>query len=383
MTPLEAAGLFLFAIWIGSLTFHLGSVAAALSQASFRRRRAQPVGIRPPVSIVVPTRETEAEFRARLAELASLAYPAYEIIIAAERAEPAVDAAIAALMPAKAARVRVSIDGARHTFNPKVNVQVAAYRMAAHDLFFMTDDNVRSPPGRIDALLPYLGGEVGLVSAIAVGVEPKGLAAEIEAAFMNGYGARFLLAGDRLGRPVSMGKTLLFRKSDLERAGGILALAQGMAEDSVIRERLAAIGLDTVLAPAPALQPLGRRRFAVAFARQLRWMAARRWHTPFAFWTEPVHGFVLAGLAAGLAAEWLLGGGFLLGVAITWLAWLAIDLAATRLLGWPVFWRYPLAWTLRELLVPAMWVMTLAKRTVAWRGNEVPLRPRIAALGQD
>ena len=383
MTALEAAGLVLGALWLCSLAFHLGSVAGALSQAAFRRRRARAVGARPPVSIIVPTRETDPAFRERLAELASLDYPGYEIIIAAERAEPAVAAAAAALPGEKAARVRVSIDGARHTFNPKVNVQVAAYRNAAHDLVFMTDDNVRSPPDRIDALLPYLGGKVGLVSAIAVGIEPRGLAAEIEAAFMNGYGARFLLAGDRIGRAVAMGKTLLFRKSDLERAGGILALAQGMAEDSAIRERLAAIGLLTVLAPAPALQPLGRRRFAVVLARQLRWMGARRWHTPFAFWTEPVHGFVLAGIAAGLAAEWALGGGFALGIAVTWLAWLALDVACTRALGWPLFWRYPLAWTLRELLVPTMWVMTLAKRTVAWRGNEVPLRPRIAALGQD
>ena len=383
MTVLAAAGGILFAIWLFSLGFHLGSVAAAVSQASVRRRRARAVDVRPPVSIIVPTRETEPGFRHRLAELASLAYPDYEIVLAAERAEPGVASALAALAPDRAARVRVSIDGARHTFNPKVNVQVAAYRLAAHDLILMTDDNVRSPPDRVDTLLPYLGGEVGLVSAVAIAVEPLGLAAEIEAAFQNGYGARFLLAGDRLGWSVAMGKTLLFRKRDLDRAGGILALAQGMAEDSVIRERLAAIGLATALAPTPALQPLGRRRFATVFARQLRWMGARRWHTPFAFWSELVHGFAVCGIAAGLAAEFLLGGGFLLGLAATWLAWLASDLACTCALGWPVFWRYPLAFTLRELLLPAMWAMTLTKRTVAWRGNEVPMRPRIAALGRD
>jgi ceramide glucosyltransferase len=315
--------------------------------------------------------------------LASLDYPDYEIIVASERAEPEVERALAALPAARAARVRVSIDGARHTFNPKVNVQVAAYAMARHDLVLMTDDNVCSPPDRIDALLPHLGGGVGLVSAVAVAVKPEGIAAEIEAAFQNGYGARFLLAGDRLGRSVAMGKTLLFRKNDLDRAGGILALAQGMAEDSVIRERLSAIGLPTVLAPVPALQPLGWRRFGTMFARQLRWMGARRWHTPFAFWTEPLHGFVFSAVAAGLAAEWLLAGGFLAGVAVTWLVWLALELACTRALGWPLFWRYPLAFTLRELLLPAMWVMTLTKHTVAWRGNAVPLRPRIAAPGRD
>jgi ceramide glucosyltransferase len=383
MPPLEAVGLVLFAIWLCSLVFHIGSVVAALAQARCRRGRAANAGPRPPVSIIVPTRETDPAFRLRLAELANLTYPAFEIVVASDRSEPAVEAAIAALAPERAKRVRVSIDGTRHTFNPKVNVEVAAYRIAAHDLILLTDDNVRSPPDRIDSLLPYLAGDVGLVSAVAIGVEPQGLAAEIEATFMNGYGARFLLATDRLGRSIAMGKTLLFRRSDLERAGGILALAQGMAEDSVIRERLAAIGLETALAPTPALQPLGRRRFADMFARQLRWMAARRWHTPLAFWTELLLGWVLAGVMAGFAAELLLGRGFIPGFALTWALWLGLDLACTRALGWPVFWRYPLAWTLRELLLPPMWLLTLVKRSVAWRGNEVPLRPRIAALGQD
>lgn len=383
MTALAFAGALLLAWWLATLAFHAGSVAAALAQAEFRRRRAAAPGARPPVSIIVPTRETEPSFRARLAELASLDYPDYEIIIAAERAEPEVERALAALPAVQAARVRVSIDAARHTFNPKVNVLVDAYRMAAHDLVLMTDDNVRSPPDRIDALLPYLGGDVGLVSAVAIAVEPAGLAAEIECTFQNGYGARFLLAGDRIGQSVAMGKTLLFRRSDLDRGGGILAMAQGMAEDSAIRERLSAIGRRTALAPMPALQPLGRRRFATMFARQLRWMGARRWHTPFAFWTEPLHGVVFCGVAAGLAAEWLLGGGFLAGAAATWLAWLALEVAGTRALGWPLFWRYPLAFTLRELLLPAMWAMTLTKRTVAWRGNAVPLRPRIAARGRN
>jgi ceramide glucosyltransferase len=341
------------------------------------------VRVRPPVSIIVATRETEPEFRERLAELANLAYPDFEIILAAERAEPGVERAIAGLSAVQPARVRVCVDGTRHTFNPKLNVQVAAYRAAAHDLVLMTDDNVRSPPDRVDALLPYLGGEIGLVSAAAVAVEPEGLAAEIEAAFQNGYGARFLLAGDRLGCSVAMGKTLLFRRSDLDRAGGILALAQGMAEDSAIRERLRAIGLGTALAPTPALQPLGRRRFATVFARQLRWMGARRWHTPAAFWTEPLHGAVFCGIAAGLAAQWLLGGGFAFALAATWLAWFANEFACTRALGWPVFRRYPLAFALRELLLPTMWAATLAARTVAWRGNEIPLRPRIAAPARD
>ncbi len=383
MTALAFAGAVLLAWWLAVLAFHAGSVAAALAQPGVRRRRAVAISTRPPVSIIVPTRETEPSFRARLAELASLDYPDYEIIIATERAEPEVERALAALPAVQAARVRVSIDAVRHTFNPKVNVLVDAYRMAAHDLVLMSDDNVRSPPDRIDALLPYLGGDVGLVSAVAIAVEPVGLAAEIECAFQNGYGARFLLAGDRLGQSVAMGKTLLFRKSDLDRGGGILAMAQGMAEDSVIRERLSAVGLRTALAPAPALQPLGRRRFATMFARQLRWMGARRWHTPFAFWTEPLHGAVFCGIAAGIAAEGLLGGGFLAGAAATWLAWLSLELVCTRALGWPLFWRYPLAFTLRELLLPAMWAMTLTKRTVAWRGNAVPLRPRIAARGRD
>jgi len=383
MTAVEALGWILSALWLGSLALHVGSVAAALSQASFRRRRAAASPARRPVSVIVPTRETEIGFRRRLEELAGLAYPRHEVIVASERLDPALEAAAASLPADHRARVRCIVDGARHTFNAKVNVLLSAYRAAEHELILLTDDNVRSPPDRIDALLPYLHGEVGLVSAVAVGVEPDGLAAEVEASFMNGYGARFLLAADRIGWSVAMGKTLLFRRGDLDRAGGILALAQGMAMDSVIRERLEAIGFKTVLAPVHASQPLGRRPFAAVLARQLRWMAARRWHAPLAFWPEPVHGWCVAGLTAGFAAQILLGGGFLAGAAGTWLVWLGVDLACTRALRWPVFWRYPLAWTLRELLVPALWVMTLAKRTVTWRGNTVSLRPRIAAVGRE
>ena len=85
-----------------------------------------------------------------------------------------------------------------------------------------------------------------------------------------------------------------------------------------------------------------------------------------------------AGIAAGLAAEGLLGGGFLLGVAVTWVVWLSLDLAVTRALGWPLFWRYPLAWTLRELLVPVMWAMTSANSLVGEKSmREYHLLPSV------
>src|SRR6185295_18101435 len=106
MPPLEAVGLVLFAIWLCALVFHIGSVVAALAQARCRRRRAANAGPRPPVSIIVPTRETDPAFRLRLAELANLTYPAFEIVVASDRSEPAVEAAIAALAPERAKRVR-------------------------------------------------------------------------------------------------------------------------------------------------------------------------------------------------------------------------------------------------------------------------------------
>lgn len=361
--------------WLGALTFQIGSFLVALGQPGARRRSVRSATALPPVSILVPTHRTGAEFAQRLAELAALDYPEFEIVIASEGDEPEVSRALAALAPAQRARVSWIVEPQAPTFNPKVNVLIPAYRAARHAVVLMTDDNAVTPPGRLRELMAHLGGGTGLVSAAIVGVAPRGLAAEIDAAFMNSFTARYFMAADRLGFAYAIGKTLLFRKVDLDAAGGVAALADGMAEDSVLREKIAAAGFGTVLAAAPTIQNLGARRFGEVWLRHLRWMAHRRSHAPLPFAGELLQGYFLPWGIVGAVGGAMLGVGPGAGLAATWLAWFAVDVAGARAAGWRVSWRYPLVWTLRELLLPAMWATVLFKKTIRWRSRDVLLHP--------
>ncbi|MCW5770966.1 MAG: glycosyltransferase, partial [Rhodospirillaceae bacterium] len=311
--------------------------------------------------------------------LAALDYPEFEIIVASEGEEPEVRRALAALPPEGRARVSWLVDSAAPTFNPKVNVLIPAYRAARHGVILMTDDNAVTPPGRLRELLALLHGRTGLVSAAIVGVAPEGLAAELDAAFMNTFTAKYFMAADRLGFAYAIGKTLLFRRADLDRQGGVASLADGMAEDSVLREKIAAAGLGTVLAAAPTVQRLGVRPFAEVWRRHLRWMAHRRSHAPLPFVGELLQGYFLPWAVVGAFGAAGLGAAPLAGVAATWLAWFAVDLAGTRAAGWHATWRQPLVWTLRELLLPAMWLTVLFKRRIRWRQRDVLLHPTTLA----
>ena len=361
--------------WSGALSIQIGSFVVALTQPRHRRRLARAQPDLPPVSILVPTRATEPAFARRLAELAALDYPEFEIIIASEEHEPEVRRALALLPPEHRARVSWIVDGATHTFNPKVNVLIPAYRAARYDVVLMTDDNAVMPPGRLTALMAHLHGRAGLVSAAIVGVAPDGIAAELDAAFMNSLNARYFQAADRLGFAYAIGKTLLFRKADLDAVGGVATLADGPAEDSVLREKIAEAGFGTVLAPEPTAQELGTRSWIEVWRRHLRWMAHRRSHAFLAFVGELLQAYFFPWGIVGAVGAVELGLSAPLGWIVTWLAWLAVDVAGTRAAGWSVSWRYPLVWTVRELMLPAMWVTVLFKKTISWRRRDVLLHP--------
>jgi ceramide glucosyltransferase len=88
------------------------------------------------------------------------------------------------------------------------------------------DSNVLMPRDYIDRLFASWRADTGLVASPPIGCRPQGLWAEIECAFLNTYQARWQYLADALGFGFAQGKTMLWRRADLERAGGIAALAR-------------------------------------------------------------------------------------------------------------------------------------------------------------
>jgi ceramide glucosyltransferase len=116
--------------------------------------------------------------------------------------------------------------------NPKLDILAKAWEAARHDWIVVADSNVLIPPDFLDRLFGCWTERCAFVCSPPVATDVHGCAAELEAAFLNTFQARWQLAVDELGFGFVHGKTMLLRRSDLAREGGLAALAREVAEDA-------------------------------------------------------------------------------------------------------------------------------------------------------
>jgi ceramide glucosyltransferase len=153
----------------------------------------------------------------------------------------------------------------------------------------------------------------------------------------------------------------------LQRAGGIEALGLDLAEDAAATKVVDAQGLRVRLVDAPFGQPLGYRRAAEVWNRQVRWARLRRASFPACYLPELVTGAPLPLLACGLvaASAGLPVIGAMIALAVVWYG---AEAALARAARWQLSPLSPLAWMLRDLLLPVLWINGWRTEFV-WRGN--------------
>ena len=127
--------------------------------------------------------------------------------------------------------------------NPKLNNVLKGWRAARHDWIVIADSNVLMPRDYIQRLFASWRADTGLVASPPIGCRPQGIWAELECAFLNTYQARWQYLADTFGFGFAQGKTMLWRRADLERAGGIEALGKEVAEDAAATKVVRDAGL--------------------------------------------------------------------------------------------------------------------------------------------
>ena len=169
----------------------------------------------------------------------------------------------------------------------------------------------------------------------------------------------------------AQGKTMLWRRSDLDAAGGIWALASEPAEDAAATKIVRAAGLRVRLA---------RRRLPAAAGRQVGAAGVGAAGAVGAFAARHLPGLLRAGDffgPAGAAAwRWCSAASVLDFDAVPLAAayaglWLAAEAWLATAAGWPFSWRSPLVCLLRELLLPALWMQAWFGNSLSWRGNDM------------
>jgi ceramide glucosyltransferase len=348
-----------------ALAFQLGTNALAIHRCR-RNSGFRPASERPGITIVRPLCGLEPHSHETLESTFYIDYPSYEIVFCvADAADPVITLARALIADHPNHSARILTGSEAIGANPKLNNMAKGFRQASFDYIVFVDSNVLTPSTYLDQLMSALDSGAGMVSAPPVGQAPDGFWAELECAFLNSYQARMQYAVDTLGFGFAQGKTLFFRRPDLEH-GGLEQLASEPAEDAAATKMMHAKGKRIRLA-GPFPQLVGLRTPHQVWKRQVRWARLRRASFPLFFAPELLAGLLapLAGLFYGLSELGLLSPAALLSFIALWYL---PELLLQRLAGWP---RSIPALLLRDLVLPAIFVAGLAGRGFEWHGQQL------------
>lgn len=346
--------------------------ALLLAQRWLLRRGPGRAAAVPAVSVLRPVCGADPALEANLESLFRQDHPEFEVLVAAADADdPALDVArrVAARHPHVPSQVIA--DARRIGINRKVNNLANLARLASHGVFVVSDSNVALPQGCLRSVAARLASGARLVSS-PIAARPAGtLGSALESLQLN----TFVMGGvglvTRTGGVCCVGKSMAFRRDDLDAIGGFAFLGRHLAEDQVCGETFARAGLAVTVDGLPVENVIGPLTLRDFVARHLRWARIRRFVAPAAYAAELLSNPVAAALAVTFSLPPPLGAAC--GTALLLLR-AASDAAQERRLGVRRPWwsRVPLL-VLKESLLLALWPMPFLGREVEWRGNRYRL----------
>jgi ceramide glucosyltransferase len=357
---------------IGVLLTALAALYASAAWLLLRRWHKAPqqgTGWRPPVSVLKPLCGAEAQLPDCLRSLARQSYPGLQIVFGvSDPSDPAIAAVEQLRREFPALDVDLVVDGRLHGENLKASNLINMLPHARHSVLVISDSDVRVGPGYLDAVVAALAPPaVGAVTCLYRGRAAAGLWSRVAALFINDWYFPAVLVSQALGDySFASGVTIALRRETLDAIGGLQVIADHLADDWLICERVRRLGLKTVLSRFVVETEVAEEGFGPHARRELRWMRTIRTVAPL--------GYAFMGLTFVLPVT-------LFGLVLAWPSPLALVLAAWTLVG-----RVGIHWEqrrrtaarvgydsllipLRDSLLLAVWIAGFLGRAITWRGR--------------
>lgn len=370
--------------WLTGL-LALGALAACVMTALFhasthhvlsRRAGRRGGGARPSgISILKPLKGVDDDLEDNLASLVEQDWDGpFEILLgAADPEDPGLAVARRLQERFPERDIRIVAGHNEPGVNPKVANLAAISAHARYGAWLVSDSNVAVDRDYLARLVGELDDpRVGLVSNLVAGVGQGNLGAILENLHLNSFVIVAVCGAEVLARhPVVIGKSMLVRRSALQRVGGWSRIADVLGEDYVLGAAVARAGYRVVLS-SYVVRTVNRTWTVGRFvSRHLRWSQMRRSLHPAIYALEPLLSPLpwLLGLAG---VEWLSGASplTLAGLFSLALAKVALDGALlVRLQRRSPTWQELATIPLKDLWVLALWGIGWFRNTVVWRGR--------------
>ncbi len=376
---------FLFVLGIFGLvtsTVFTGMVAAGVLRFLRERRRtevARPepfaTPFAPPVSLFKPLHGAEPDLHSHLATFFEQDYGGpFEILFCARHlADPGLE--IAREIAVRYPHIPVQFLAVKGP--PFVNAKVSSLeRMgaaAAHDIFIISDSDVRVTPEYVrEVISDFRDPQVGAVTCLYRGIAEKGIWAKLEASGMSVEMTSGVLAANLVeGMQFLLGPTMAVRRAAVGRMGGFAKLGPYCSDDFLLGNWVAALGYKVCLSRHVIDHIVLNLTFLTSMKHQIRWMKSTRFSRPKGHFGTGLTFSVPFGLMACVAAVLLhhrsLGEELLLYAVLSRMA-LAL-IVAGNVVRERALLRTTLLYPIRDLMGFFFWAASYTSGKILWRGH--------------
>lgn len=355
-----------------------GMVAAGVLRFLRERRRVERARrevFAPPVSLFKPLHGSELNLAANLATFFDQDYPGeYEILFCARSLEDpgmAVARKVAARFPHVPTRF-LQVEGP-----PFVNAKVSSLErmeaFAAHDLFIISDSDVRVTPAYVrEVASDFRDPEVGAATCLYRGIAEKGFWAKLEASGMSVEMTSGVLAANLVeGMQFLLGPTMAVRRAAVKRMGGFGKLGDYCSDDFLLGNWVAGLGYKVCLSRHVIDHIVLNISFLQSMKHQIRWMKSTRFSRPKGHFGTGLTFSIpygLIGCAAAVCLHHLVLGENLLAYAVILRMAQALLVAGSVVEDRSLF-RTMLLFPLRDLMGFCFWALSYTSGRILWRGQ--------------
>jgi len=362
--------------WLVARRFPLHDRAATPSPPPDRVSQPSPLTPQPPLTLLKPLKGCDAFTEDCLRSWFTQHYTgAMQILFSVAAAEDPVCRIVHKLLQEFPGRdAQLVVCGPPSGANAKVSQLVELERLTMHDLLVISDADVRVPPDLLaNVVVPLQQPEVGLVNCFYRLANPTTLAMQWEAIAINAdFWSQVLQSRSLKPMDFALGAVMALRRQQLQDIGGFAALADCLADDYQLGNRIArrgyTIALSTVVVECWSA-PMG---WAAVWKHQLRWARTIRVCQPVPYF------FSLLSNATLWPLLWLTISPAAPVCAFALCCWLiriitALNLEQRLTQGRT---RFAQGWLVpaKDLLQSAIWLLAFLGNRVEWRGRQMRLR---------